>query len=196
MNDSSSRTGPRRRAVLQSAPALVALLAGAPGRAATDDPWAALRSGAIVLLRHADAPGGGDPPGFRIDDCSTQRNLSDAGRAQARRIGEQFRARGVAIGAVLSSQWCRTRETAELAFPGLARDEPAFNSNFSDRAGAPAQTAAALALLLRWAGPGVLVVCTHQGNINALTGRATASGEGVVVRPAPGGLVVLASIQP
>jgi phosphohistidine phosphatase SixA len=194
MNDKTD-TGARRR-VIQAAVMLVALAADAGGSAAAQDSWDTLQSGTIVLLRHAEAPGGGDPPGFRIDDCATQRNLSEAGRTQARRIGEAFRARGVQVGAVLSSQWCRTRETAELAFPGLARDDSVFNSNFSDRERAPAQTAAALATLARWQGPGVLVVCTHQGNISALTGIATASGQGVVVRSGRDGLEVLARLHP
>lgn len=165
---------------------LVALLAAlwwtsfAAAASASDAP--ALNDGSIVLFRHADAPGVGDPPGFVLGDCRTQRNLGEAGRRQARRIGEQFRQRGVVIGAVLTSEWCRARETAELAFPGSARVEPAFNSFFDDRTSEPAQTARALSLLERWRGPGVLVVFTHQVNISALTGVGAASGEGVVVR--------------
>ena len=138
--------------------------------------WAALRDGAIVLFRHAEAPGGGDPPGMQLGDCRSQRNLDDAGRTQARRIGAAFRARGVKVGAVLASQWCRTRDTAELAFPGQAGDEPRFNSFFGDRSREPAQTAAAKALLAGWRGPGVMVVVTHQVNVSALTGVYPASG--------------------
>jgi hypothetical protein len=69
-------------------------LAALPAQAANSDAtaaWAALRSGSIVLLRHANAPGVGDPPGFQLDDCSTQRNLDDVGRAQARALGARFR---------------------------------------------------------------------------------------------------------
>ena len=108
----------------------------ASAQPSSDAAWAALQDCAIVLFRHANAPGGGDPPGLRIGDCSTQRNLDDAGRALARRIGEQFRDRRVRVGAVLTSQWCRTRETAELAFPGQTRDDPTFNSFFGIRRGA------------------------------------------------------------
>jgi phosphohistidine phosphatase SixA len=153
--------------------------------AEADEAWALLQDpkrASVVLFRHATAPGGGDPPGFQLGDCSTQRNLDDAGRAQARRIGEQFRSRGVKVTAVRHSMWCRTRETAELAFPGLARGDGDFNSFFEDRSREPAQTAAALATLLKWRGPGVLVVVTHQVNITALTGVVPASGEGVVLR--------------
>ena len=186
---------PRRRAV---AAALVALLAHplAAAQTAPDDPWSTLRDGAIVLFRHAEAPGGGDPPGLRLDDCSTQRNLGIDGRAQARRIGAQFRAHRIAVAAVLASQWCRTRETAELAFPGRVRDDPDFNSFFGDAARAPARTAAALATLTRWRGPGVLVVVTHQVNISALTGVVPASGEGVIVRPQGERIEVVARLRP
>ena len=173
-----------------------ALLACLAGTAAAAEAWPEIPDGAIVLFRHANAPGVGDPPGHRIGECSTQRNLDDTGREQARRIGQTFRARNVPVRRVLSSQWCRTRETAQLAFPGLVRDEPLFNSFFEDRSSAPTQTAAALALLKRWRGPGVLVVSTHQVNITALTGATVASGEGVVVRVGEKGLDVMGLLPP
>ena len=90
-----------------------ALLGAAPQSvlASDDAAWKTLAQGGIVLFRHANAPGGGDPAGMRIGECATQRNLDERGRAQARRIGEAFRSRGVAAGRVLSSQWCRTRDT-------------------------------------------------------------------------------------
>jgi hypothetical protein len=158
--------------------------------------WDALRQGAVVLFRHANAPGGGDPAGFRLGDCATQRNLDEAGRRQARRIGAAFRERGVQVGAVLTSQWCRTRETVDLAFPGQARAEPAFNSFFDDRALGPAQTAAARPIIQNWAGPGALVVSTHQVNITALTGIVPASGEGVVLARDRSGPRVVGRIKP
>lgn len=161
--------------------------------------WAELaRPGAIVLFRHATAPGVGDPPGLKLNDCATQRNLSDDGRAEARRLGEQFRGRQVKVDAVLSSQWCRTRETARLAFGDRVRDEPAFNSFFGRQGGErDAQTARARAILQKWQGPGTLVVVTHQVNITALTGLGAASAEGVVVRPQPdGSLQVLGTLNP
>jgi len=71
----------------------------------------------VLYIRHSlTTPGFGDPPGFKLEDCSTQRNLSDDGRAQARRMGKALKKRGVPIGEVLSSPWCRCVETAELAF--------------------------------------------------------------------------------
>lgn len=190
-------------ALLAGVPTVAAVVAPAFAAAATpaaaapaDDAWAALSDGAIALMRHADAPGIGDPPGFRLGDCATQRNLGDAGRAQARRIGEAFARRGVKVGAVLSSRWCRARDTAELAFPGRVRVEPAFDSFFDERRAEPERTAAARAILERWRGPGVLVVATHQVNISALTGEGAASGEIVIVRPEAGALKVLGRLRP
>jgi phosphohistidine phosphatase SixA len=162
----------------------------------SDQIWSALRNGAVVLLRHADAPGFGDPPAFRPGDCTTQRNLGDAGRAQAQRIGDIFRQQRVIPGKVVASQWCRTLDTAELAFPGQVTPEPAFNSFFQDRARADAQTASARSMLRQWSGPGALVVVTHQVNITALTGISPMSGEGIVLRPQGQALVVIGRIQP
>jgi broad specificity phosphatase PhoE len=143
--------------------------------------------GLVLLMRHASAPGGGDPPGFRLDDCSTQRNLSDDGRAQARRIGERLRAlrvRGLPVAAVWHSQWCRARETAELLDVAVTRAHPLFNSFFDDPDGTREQRFAAQArpLLAAWAGPGALLVVTHQVNITALSGVFPASGEVVAMR--------------
>src|SRR5918997_4624518 len=173
---------PRRLALPAFAAALL-LVSGTGSPAASEAAaWEALRASAIVLFRHATAPGSGDPPGMRLGDCSTQRNLDAAGRAQAARIGEAIRARGVAVGAVLASRWCRAAETADLAFPGRARAEPAFDSFFAERGEGPARTAEARRILLGWAGPGALVVVTHQVNITALAGVVPSSGEGVVLR--------------
>ena len=183
-------------ALSRSAAAALGLLAGCAFAA---EGWDALaQPGAIVLFRHATAPGVGDPPVFRLGDCSTQRNLSEQGRAEARAIGEQFRRRGIAVGAVLSSQWCRTRETARLAFGDRVQEEPAFNSFFGQQPRQrEAQTEQARSLLRQWKGPGVLVVITHQVNITALTGHGASSGEGVVVQPtAEGPLRVIGTVQP
>src|SRR5262247_1204536 len=98
--------------------ALALWLVAAPMEAVADerDTWAALVSGShVALVRHGNAPPGyGDPPGFKIDDCSTQRNLDDRGRAQAKALGAAFRQHGVGVDKVLSSPWCRCLETAEL----------------------------------------------------------------------------------
>lgn len=185
---------PPRRSLL--IPLLLALGAW-PGTARADEAaWGALRQGGIVLFRHAIAPGGGDPAGMRLGDCASQRNLDAAGRDQARRIGHAMRAAGIGIGKVLSSEWCRTLETAELAFPGRVAAEPAFNSFFADREAGPARTAAARRVLLGWDGPGALFVSTHQVNIFGLTGILPTSGEGVVLRRDGERLVVVGRIQP
>jgi phosphohistidine phosphatase SixA len=134
-----------------------------------------------VLFRHALAPGGGDPPGFALQDCSTQRNLSPEGQAQAQRIGAEFRQRGIAVSAVWSSQWCSTRQTADLAFPGKRQDQALFNSFFATPERSKSQSQAALEWLAVQPAKGVTVVVTHQVNITDLTGIFPASGEGVVV---------------
>lgn len=176
---------------------LVGSVALSTGAAASEAPaWDALRRGGIVLLRHAHAPGVGDPTGMRIGDCATQRNLDASGRAQAKRIGEAIRKAGIAVGRVLSSEWCRARETAEVALPGRVETEAAFNSFFGDPKSRSAATAEARRILLDWRGPGALVVTTHQVNISALVGRSTTSGEGIVVEPRGGALVVVGSIRP
>lgn len=158
--------------------------------------WDRVEPGTVVLFRHALAPGGGDPPNHTIDDCSTQRNLGDEGRMQARRIGAAFRSRRIVVGAVWTSQWCRTRDTADLAFPGRRMDQPAFNSFFNDTAVAGVQSGLARQLLASWRGPGVLVVVTHQVNITELTGVVPGSGEGVVIQLSDQGLRVLGRVAP
>ncbi len=97
---------------------------------------------------------------------------------------------------MLASRWCRTTETAELAFPGRVEAAPAFNSFFADRGSAPAQTEAARAILVGWNGPGALFVSTHQVNITALTGIVPAPGEGVVLRRQGDAVIVIGRIRP
>jgi phosphohistidine phosphatase SixA len=175
--------------------ALIIPLGGA--RASSDQAaWDALRGGAIVLFRHALAPGTGDPANMRVGDCATQRNLSEDGREQARRIGERLRAERVAIGRLLHSRWCRAADTARLMGGMEPRPEPAFDSFFGNRTEEPEKTAAALRLLRSWQGPGALVVSTHQVNITALTGIVPASGEGIVVRVVDGRVSVVGRIKP
>ena len=101
--------------------ALALLIAPAVAADEADDAWAALaKGGHVVLIRHGNAPPGygGDPPGFRIDDCRTQRNLDDLGRQQARALGEAFRKHGVRVDRTVSSPWCRCMETAGLMAVG------------------------------------------------------------------------------
>jgi broad specificity phosphatase PhoE len=143
--------------------------------------------GTVLLLRHALAPGTGDPPGFQLDDCATQRNLSQAGREQARALGERLRAAGIREARVYSSHWCRCLETAQLLGVGPVQPEPALDSFFHRPAEGPDRTAAARERLREFPlGPPVVMV-THQVNIRALTGEFTPSGGGVVIQIAPGG---------
>ena len=163
--------------------AFVALLV-ATGSVRADEAaaWAALRQGGVVaLMRHGDAPGVGDPEGWRIDDCTTQRNLSERGRDEARSVGARLRAERIAIARVLSSPWCRCVDTATLVGVGPVQVEPAFANAFllADRRAALRERG--LAVIGRWRGPGVLLVVTHGENIRALAGRSPATAEIVVV---------------
>jgi phosphohistidine phosphatase SixA len=167
------------RAVL----AVALLVAAAPVRV-DEALWAALADGGhVALMRHAEAPGTGDPRNFRLEDCSTQRNLDETGREQARRTGQAFREHGVAVGRVLSSRWCRCLETAELLGLGEVVAFAPLDSFFGERARGPDQTEAVRDLLADADAEGPsLVMVTHQVNITALTGIFPRSGEIVVLR--------------
>ena len=155
--------------------------------------WSALREpGAIAIMRHSLAPGGGDPPNHTIDDCSTQRNLSGAGRTQARNIGATLRAKPLPFDGVFTSQWCRTRDTAELLNLSTPIDLPALNSFFQNRIQRDPQTADLRRFLKL--NTGRLMLVTHQVNISALTGSSTQSGEIIVFRMTDAGTEVLGRI--
>jgi len=161
----------------------VALLATPWGtQAKSDDVVARLRAGGCaVLLRHAQTdPGVGDPPGFRLDQCSSQRNLSNEGRIQATRIGLWFKNRDLQPRAIKSSAWCRCQDTADLAF-GRHAVWPALNSFFGEADSKGAQTAALRAELALIAAGQFEVWVTHQVNITALTGEGMAMGEALIV---------------
>lgn len=145
--------------------------------------WTLLREGGcVVLMRHAlTDPGVGDPPNFQIGDCSTQRNLSDAGRQQARRVGAAFTRERVKLDQVRSSAWCRCVDTAMLAFGQNTVWSP-INSFFG-AGGQDEQTRAVLADVQGWMAPRNLMLVTHQVNVTALTGEFLAMGEVVVTRP-------------
>ena len=168
--------------LLMLAFALVAL--GSPAQAA--DIWDELADsdGLVILYRHALAPGGGDPANFDVDDCATQRNLSAAGRRQAVRMGRQLRTRDIPVAEVISSPWCRSRDTARLMRVGPVREMSRLGSVFqsSDRTAERRERATTKLIRRHAASDGVLVVVGHQANIIDLTGIAPASGEGVVVR--------------
>lgn len=167
--------------------AIVLVLAGASEFACADDAanaWKALRAGGhVALMRHADAPGGfGDPPGFRVDDCTTQRNLSARGRTDAEKIGARLKSEGIAFEKILSSPWCRCIDTARLLNLGPVATEATFGNVVVLRDQRDSLTAGARTLLTKWTGQGNLLVSTHGANIQALTGISPASGEIVVVR--------------
>ncbi len=166
---------------------------------AAGDLWSRLQQAErhyFVLIRHAIAPGTGDPANFQLDDCSTQRNLSAAGRAQAQQLGEAFKQRGIAVQQVLSSQWCRCLETAELMALGSVEPFPPLNSFFRDRSTAEAQTAQVREFMLAQADePGVTVMVTHFVNIAALSDRNLSSGAMLVVAADEQELTVLGQLE-
>jgi phosphohistidine phosphatase SixA len=169
-------------------------MSGIPGPAhANEALWDLLKAGRqVAVVRHASTePGIGDPPGFRLDDCATQRNLSTAGREEARRIGAAFRDRGVPIGRVLSSRWCRCLETARLAF-GTAEPWAPLDSFFDARGREAGQTRRVRMLAGERPVSGNLVLVTHQVNIVALTGIAPVQGEMLVLTPSGDGKFTLA----
>jgi phosphohistidine phosphatase SixA len=191
---------PRGAARIPAAALLTALvLSTAAGATETGQLWGALaKGGHVALMRHALAPGGGDPSNFRIGDCGTQRNLDDTGRAQARRAGEAFRQNRVRVARVLSSQWCRSRETAELLGLGPVETLSALDSLH----GRPEQEDAQMQAMRRFlddlpaGGPSVVLV-SHQATIAALTGSYPQSGAIVVLKLNPsGGFHVAGSIPP
>jgi broad specificity phosphatase PhoE len=167
--------------------ALALALAPAGARAEDGEAWERLRAGGlVVLMRHAATVAGyGDPPGLRVGDCATQRNLSEAGRAHARRVGERFRAERVAIRHVYTSPWCRCRETAMLAF-GRAEDwEPLSSAfDFPDREpGYSERVRKRIAGYARRGLEGNVVMVTHNVNIAALARVSVAQAEMVLMRP-------------
>jgi len=177
----------RRRAFLSAALALPWLARGERGSRERASLEALVRRGGVVLLmRHAATEGGtGDPPGFRVDDCATQRNLSDAGRAQALRVGAQLRSMGAPIARVYTSPWCRCRETARLAF-GRAEDWEPLGS-FFERPDLEADAAAHVRKRILGYSitkpRGNVVMVTHNVNIAAVTQLSVAPAELVVVQP-------------
>jgi phosphohistidine phosphatase SixA len=164
---------------------VAALLAGVCTLAGADDSaaWAALRrDGAVALVRHGEAPGVGDPAGWKLDDCATQRNLDDHGREEARRIGAAFRTQGIPVDKVLSSRWCRCVDTARLAFGRVELWEPIDGARPSSDLETRRTAEVRRFVSTPFSGGNVILV-THNFNIRALTGLSTLSGEIVVLTP-------------
>lgn len=147
--------------------------------------WAALAAGGnVALVRHAIAPGAADePPGFTLADCATQRNLDDEGRAQAAALGDALRAHGVQVGRVVSSPWCRCKDTATAMGLTAFTTERAVGGMFPAEERRAEQLQTFRELVRSWAGPGTLVVVSHGTTIHALTGTTPYQGEIVVVAP-------------
>ena len=169
-------------------------------QAAEQDIWTQMRenTGYVVLLRHAiTVSGTGDPPGFQLDDCDTQRNLSEAGREQAKQIGREFRERNIPISQVLSSQYCRCLDTAQLLNLGTVEPAPMLNSIFEDRTTATQQVEQTRQRILNHQNDrGVIVMVSHYANIVEITGTPPQEGEIVVLRAnQQGDLEVAGQIQ-
>ena len=141
------------------------------------------QGGHVLMLRHAHAPGFGDPPGFQLDDCATQRNLDASGRTQAAAIGEWLRRQGVREAKVYSSQWCRSLETARLLNFGAVTPLPALNSFFERTQDRVNSLVALNAFFARQPADGPLIILvTHFVNIQAVAGLSVGSGEGVLLQ--------------
>ena len=181
---------------LQPLISVLAALCYQPALADDEALWAGLRSGEqVALIRHAEAPGVGDPAGFKLGDCSTQRNLSDQGRRQAKDAGALFRSNGITRATVYSSQWCRCLDTASALDLGPVAPQPALNS-FFDKSVREREQTEALRRLIRERLPGMpLVMVTHQVNITALSGVYPQPGEVVVLRLAGEQLAVAGRIS-
>ncbi len=139
--------------------------------------------GHILMIRHALAPGSGDPANFRIGDCSTQRNLDDSGRKQATAIGDWLRSNGIASARVYSSQWCRCLETAELLELGSVAELPALNSFYELTQDRQPNLEALRKFIAEQPSDGVLVILvTHFVTISAIANEGVSSGEGVLLK--------------
>jgi len=160
--------------------------------------WQSLQqNGHVALLRHAIAPGTGDPPEFTLRDCTTQRNLSATGRRQAAAIGERFRENGIPVAQIFSSQWCRCLETARLLELGPVLELPLLNSFFRHFERRERQTTELKAWLAAQDLTRPTVLVTHQVNITALTGVYPASGELVVIEVGERGEIrVVGTLEP
>lgn len=162
-------------------------LVNTPGLAAdaSNEAWAALAKGRhVALIRHGNAPPGygGDPRGFRFDDCKTQRNLDDMGREQARALGEAFRKHGVRVDRVVSSPICRCLETGQLMAVGPVETSWAL---LPDSRGSDVRLLKLKEMVSSWRGPGTLVLVTHGLTVGRLTGLTLQQAETLVLQPTP-----------
>ena len=188
---------PSKKKLIATTGLLIAVLVNSVGLSHADGLWDALKSGNhLVLMRHALAPGYGDPANFDVKECRTQRNLNEVGRQQSIDIGDLFRSNGIDKAIVLSSQWCRCLATANLLNLGNVSELPFLNSFFENFYREQFQTDDTIQWIriapLRI--PTILV--SHQVYIAALTGHSARSGELVFVRKSTDGrFKVIGSIQ-
>jgi phosphohistidine phosphatase SixA len=168
---------------------LVLALLAPPGLRADEALWSLLRAGGqVVLVRHAETdPGVGDPPGMKLEDCSTQRNLSERGRAEARRLGEVLRSRAIPVAGLQASPWCRCLETARLMFGRTGEVQPALGNLFGRREQEAPQVERLKKVVGRVPAGGNLFLVTHGSTTYALTGVSPGMGEMVVLTPQAGG---------
>jgi phosphohistidine phosphatase SixA len=140
--------------------------------------------GYVLLMRHSYAPGAGDPDNFKLNDCSTQRNLSDVGRQDAKDVGEWLQRREIKIFRVETSRWCRAKETAQLLGLGKVRLNKNLDSLFeeADALNHPQTAAVRRQIQNHRNKTGLLVLVGHYVNIAALTGVGVASGEGILIK--------------
>lgn len=143
-----------------------------------------MKSGnAVLMIRHANAPGIGDPANFDVNDCATQRNLDDEGREQAKAIGQWLRDHDIQAVKLYSSQWCRCLETARLMQMGTVNPLPALNSFFEQTENREPNLTAIRKFIQNNTKPGeLLIMVTHQVTISGITGEWTDSGEGKLVQ--------------
>ena len=175
--------------------ALIFLLLAAPAAHATEAGWALLRDGGhVVLLRHAYANGTGDPATLDIEKCATQRNLSDRGKQQARKIGSLFAARAAPVERVLSSRYCRCLDTARIAFESEPEPFAPLDPPDADPAKRAAKLAAIVEKIRDYAGADNMILVTHLEHVEALTGISPREGEAVIVGAQDDGLRVMGRV--
>jgi phosphohistidine phosphatase SixA len=187
------------RITFQAVAVLGALFCLQRAALADDAAWKIWQSeGVHALMRHAIAPGTGDPANFTLGDCTTQRNLDDTGRKQASQTGKRIQEQGVEITTILTSQWCRCVETARLLGLGPIQEEPALNSFFRNRSSEETQSRQVREHLANLAENQKVLLVTHQVNITALTGIFPRSGEIILFRLADNGteIEVLSRLMP
>jgi len=148
----------------------------------------------VLMIRHADAPGFSDPPGFKIGDCTTQRNLGELGRKQAQALGVWLKQQGIDAADVLSSAWCRCVDTATLLAKGPVTVVPELGSFFQNMSDAGPQTEALRAFLAKRLNAPTpikpMILVTHQVNISAYTGASVGQGDVMLVKVAANGAFI------